>query len=141
MEGTIMAVDAVGSSTSSTNQTPQTAVVNQEDLFKILLTQLSYQDPLKPLDNAEFIAQLAQFTSLEQARQTNDNIESLLRMQSSNQSIGLLSRNVEVTTALSKEVGSVTTITFEEGTPRLTIKTADGRFINNISLSQVQIVK
>jgi flagellar basal-body rod modification protein FlgD len=136
-----MAIDAVGGSTESTTQSPQQAVVNQEDLFKILLTQLNYQDPLKPMDNAEFIAQLAQFTSLEQTRQTNENIESLLRMQSSNQSIGLLTRKVEVTTALATEVGQVTTITFEEGAPKLTIKTSDGRFINNISLSQVQIVE
>jgi len=136
-----MAIDAVGGSTSGTDQSMQQTVVNQEDLFKILLTQLNYQDPLKPMDNAEFIAQLAQFTSLEQTRQSNENIESLLRMQSSNQSIGLLTRTVEVTTALSTEVGQVTTITFAEGTPRLTIKTSDGRFINNISLSQVQIVR
>lgn len=136
-----MAIDAVGGAGSSTDQTVQQAVVNQEDLFKILLTQLNYQDPLKPMDNAEFIAQLAQFTSLEQSRQTNANIESLLRMQSSNQSIGLLTRTVEVTTATAKEVGQVTTITFEDGTPKLTIKTSDGRFIGNISLSQVQIIK
>jgi flagellar basal-body rod modification protein FlgD len=141
MEGTIMAVDAVGGSASSESSSVQKAVVNQEDLFKILLTQLNYQDPLKPMDNAEFIAQLAQFTSLEQTRQTNENIESLLRMQSSNQSIGLITRTVEVTTALATEVGQVTTITFDEGTPKLTIKTSDGRFINNISLSQVQIVR
>jgi flagellar basal-body rod modification protein FlgD len=62
-------------------------------------------------------------------------------MQSSNQSIGLLTRTVEVTTATSKEVGQVTTITFADGAPSLTIKTQDGRFINNISLSQVQIVR
>ena len=136
-----MAIDAVGGSTASSTQSAQQAVVNQEDLFKILLTQLNYQDPLKPMDNAEFIAQLAQFTSLEQTRQTNENIESLLRMQSSNQSIGLLTRKVEVTTALATEVGQVITITFEEGAPKLTIKTSDGRFINNISLSQVQIVE
>ena len=84
-----MAVDSIGSPASAT-QTSQQTTVNQEDLFKILLTQLSYQDPLKPMDNAEFIAQLAQFTSLEQTRQTNDNISSLLKMQASDQSIGLL---------------------------------------------------
>jgi hypothetical protein len=34
----------------------------------------------------------------------------------------------------------VTTITFAEGSPQLTIKTTDGRFINNVTLSQVQII-
>jgi flagellar basal-body rod modification protein FlgD len=136
-----MAIDAIGATTQTSGSSAQQAVVNQEDLFKILLTQLNYQDPLKPLDNAEFIAQLAQFTSLEQARQTNQNIETLLQMQSADQSVGLLTKNVEVTTATSREVGQVTTITFQDGSPQLTVKTQDGRFINNVALSQVQIIR
>ncbi len=135
-----MAVDSIGSPASAT-QTSQQTTVNQEDLFKILLTQLSYQDPLKPMDNAEFIAQLAQFTSLEQTRQTNDNISSLLKMQASDQSIGLLGKTVEIATATSSEVGEVTTITFDQGSPMLTVKTSDNRFLNAVSLSQVQIVR
>ena len=135
-----MAIDAIGASTQAPDNSLQQAVVSQEDLFKILLTQLNYQDPLKPMDNAEFIAQLAQFTSLEQARQTNDNIESLLRMQSTGQSVGLLTRTVQVATQTGTEVGQVTTITFTEGSPKLTVKTSDGRFINNVALSQVQII-
>jgi len=135
-----MAVDSIGG-TASASQTPQQAIVNQEDLFKILLTQLNYQDPLKPLDNAEFIAQLAQFTSLEQARQSNQNIESLLKIQAADQSIGLIGKTVELATATSREVGQVSTITFQEGSPLLTVRTSDGRFINGISLSQVQIVR
>ena len=135
-----MAIDAIGASTQAPDTSMQQAVVSQEDLFKILLTQLNYQDPLKPMDNAEFIAQLAQFTSLEQARQTNDNIESLLRMQSTGQSVGLLTRTVQVATQTGTEVGQVTTITFTEGSPKLTVKTSDGRFINNVALSQVQII-
>jgi flagellar basal-body rod modification protein FlgD len=137
----IMAIDAIGATTQTSSSPAQQAVVNQEDLFKILLTQLNYQDPLKPLDNAEFIAQLAQFTSLEQSRQTNENIETLLQMQSADQSVGLLTKTVEVTTASSREVGQVTTITFQDGSPQLTVKTQDGRFINNVALSQVQIIR
>jgi flagellar basal-body rod modification protein FlgD len=135
-----MAIDSVGT-TAAAQSTPQQAVVNQEDLFKILLTQLQFQDPLKPLDNAEFIAQLAQFTSLEQARQTNQNVESLLTVQAADQSIGLLTKTVEVQTASAREVGQVTAIAFDSGSPLLTIKTLDGRFLSNISLSQVQIVQ
>src|SRR5689334_2914736 len=135
-----MAVDAVGA-TATEQSTPQQATVNQEDLFKIMLTQLQYQDPLKPLDNAEFIAQLAQFTSLEQARQTNQNIETLLQMQSADQSIGLLTRTVEVQTASAREVGQVSAIAFSGGSPTLTVKTLDGRFLSGISLSQIQIVQ
>lgn len=133
-----MAIDSVGATSS---QTTSQATVNQEDLFKILLTQLQYQDPLKPLDNAEFVAQLAQFTSLEQSRQTNENIETLLQVQSTEQAIGLLSKTVEVQTASAREVGTVSAIAFQNGSPQLTVKTQDGRFLSGISLSQVQIVQ
>lgn len=136
-----MAIDSIGGATGAAGQVAQQAVVNQEDLFRILLTQLNYQDPLKPMDNAEFIAQLAQFTSLEQARQSNQNVEALLKMQAADQSIGLIGKTVEVATATAREVGEVTTIAFNEGSPQLTVRTSAGRFLNSIALSQVQIVR
>ncbi len=135
-----MATDSLGNSTAATQPLAQT-VVSQDDLFKILLTQLKYQDPLKPTDNAEFIAQLAQFTSLDQARQTNDNIQSLLQVQSANQSIGLIGKTVQVTTDSGNEVGQVTTVTFDQGTPVLTVTTTDAGALTGISLSQVNLVR
>ena len=78
-----MAVNLIGGVTSpnTSNLSLQTSGIDQEDFFRILVTQLSYQDPLKPIDNQEFIAQLAQFTSLDQARQHNERIDSLLAIQ------------------------------------------------------------
>jgi flagellar basal-body rod modification protein FlgD len=136
-----MPVESIGGPTASSAQAAQESVVSQEDLFRILLTQLNYQDPLKPADNAEFIAQLAQFTSLEQARQGTANVEALLKMQAADQSIGLIGKTVEVTTATSREVGQVTTVAFVEGSPLLTVRTTAGQFLSAISLSQVQIVR
>ena len=52
------------------NGTPAAAPrqqLNQEDFLKLLTTQLSNQDPLKPMDDTQFIAQMAQFSSLQQA--------------------------------------------------------------------------
>jgi flagellar basal-body rod modification protein FlgD len=134
-----MAIDSLGATASGADTLAQT--VNQNDLFKILLTQLKYQDPLKPTDNAEFIAQLAQFTSLDQARQTNENIQALLQMQSANQSVGLIGKTVEVISSTGNKVGQVTTISFNQGTPLLTIKMADTTELTNISLSQVQLIR
>ena len=135
-----MLVSAVGS-TSSASTTVSANGIGQEDFLKILLTQLSYQDPLKPMDNQEFIAQMAQFTTLEQTKQLNDRIDSLLSIESSNQSIGLIGKTVEINTSSGASVGTVTTITFSEGKPELTVKLANNAFLTGISPSQVTVVR
>ena len=136
-----MSVESIGAVLSMPETQTQQTSLGQQDLFDILLTQLTYQDPLKPLDNQEFIAQLAQFTSLEQSRQSNDNLESLLTMQTANQSIGLLGNTVQVQTDNGGQVGTVTTVLFERGVPKLTVQLSNGAFINNVSLSQISLVR
>jgi flagellar basal-body rod modification protein FlgD len=137
-----MAVEALGNiNTAVTNPVPQ-SVVSQNDFLKILLTQLQFQDPLKPLDNQDFIAQLAQFTNLEQTRELDDSVQTLLTIQSSSQSIGLIGKTVDVAGANGGTVtGNVTTVTFSSGQPKLTVKTTDGTFLTDIGLSQIALVR
>ena len=134
----IEAVGAVlGNETTAVEQTG----LGQEDFLEILLTQFTYQAPLKPLDNEEFVAQLAQFASLVQSRQTSENTNLLLRAETVAQAFRLLGRVVEVAVEGGSEVGRVNTITFDrEGTPRLTIETSSGQFLTDIGLSQVGII-
>src|SRR3954462_1947700 len=91
-----MAVDALGAVGTSTDTTPKNATVTQDAFLKILLTQLKFQDPLKPVDNQQFLAQLAQFSAIEINRQQSEKIDSLLQLNSSGQAIGLLGQQVEV---------------------------------------------
>lgn len=137
-----MAVEALGNiNTAATTTVPQ-SVVNQDDFLKILLTQLQFQDPLKPLDNQEFIAQLAQFTNLEQTRELDDNVSTLLSIQSISQSIGLIGKTVDVAAQDgSQSTGTVTTLGFNAGQPRLTVRTSNGAFITGVSLDQVSLVR
>ena len=61
-------------------EAPQGAALKtlgREDFLKLLATQLRYQDPLSPIGHAEFIAQLAQFSALEQMRNLNEGLEKL----------------------------------------------------------------
>lgn len=65
--------------------------LGKEDFLKLLVTQFKYQDPLNPMEDKEFIAQLAQFSSLEQQMSTNEKMESLLNLQSQQQMISAAS--------------------------------------------------
>lgn len=138
-----MAVNLIGGITSNANPSVslQARGIGQEDFFKILVTQLSYQDPMKPMDNQQFLAQIAQFTGLEQTRQMNDRIETLLSIQSVTQSIGLIGRTVEVFTQSGRVLGTVTTLNFESGQPFLTVRTAEGQSLVGLTLDQITVVR
>lgn len=53
---------------------------NFDTFLQILTTQLKNQNPLEPMDTNEFTNQLVQFSSVEQAVKTNENLEALLRI-------------------------------------------------------------
>lgn len=138
-----MAIDAIGGTFGSgagLTGTQQNGV-NQEQFVRLFLTQLSFQDPLKPADNREFLAQLAQFTNVEQTRILNDNIEGLLSVMSISQSLDLLGKSVEVTTDSGRQVGTVTTATLANGSPRLVVQLADGTSLQDVSPTRITLVR
>jgi flagellar basal-body rod modification protein FlgD len=136
-----MAVDSVGlAATAST--APKNATLGQEDFMKILLTQLQFQDPLKPMDNQEFMAQMAQFTSLEISRQQSDNTETLLAIQSASQALNLIGKEVEVQTDGVAQIGIVKAVAFQGGVPVMTVQQGiNGAFLTGVRLSQVSLVR
>ena len=60
--------------TGTTTKPKENDIVNQAEFMKLLIAQLQNQDPLNPLDSANFSAQLAQFSSLEQLTQINQKL-------------------------------------------------------------------
>lgn len=135
-----MPVEAIGSVQDATANVTQQAAIGQDDLFEILLTQLNYQDPLEPMDNQEFIAQLAQFTTLEQTREQNEKMDAILSMLSTNQAISILGKAVEAQLEETVEIGNVIAIDFEQGSPVVSIETTSGDIVNEIGLSQLQLI-
>ena len=89
--------------------------VNQADYMKLFMQELTYQDPLKPVDNREFMAQMAQFSSLQEARTTNASLSQLMSMTSANQSLMMLGKQVKLKG--SDEVGTVHQIRFPDNAP------------------------
>lgn len=137
-----MAVDAIGLTSSSTAAAAATPSISQDDFLQILLTQLRFQDPLKPMDDQQFVAQLAQFSALEISRQQSDKIDSLLTINSTDQAVGLLGKTVQTGANQGSQVGTVSAISFATGEPMLTV-TASGTGITltDVKLSDVTLVR
>lgn len=137
-----MPVDAIGGVLNPQDPTLNpNNTIQQQDFIRLFLSQLQFQDPLEPVDNREFLAQLAQFSSLEQSRQTSVNTEGLLNMGSASQALALLNRTVEVQSAGALVVGEVTAVQFTTSGPVLTVQTTGGQVLPEIRLSQVSLVK
>lgn len=131
-----MAIDAVSSSSGL-----QASGMGMQDFLKILLTQLTYQDPLKPVDNQQFMAQMAQFTALEQTQQLNEKIATLITNQAALQSVGLIGRTVDIQTDSGSVSGVVTSLSLAGDSPQLSITTSAGAVLSSVSLSQISAVR
>ena len=79
------------------SSTPSKKVLDKDAFLNLLVTQLQNQDPLNPTDSVEFTAQLAQFSSLEQLSNVNDNLEQMQNYQASinnSQAVSLIGKEI-----------------------------------------------
>jgi len=68
--GSVQVVETASSMTGAASST-----VDKDEFLTLLITQLQNQDPLEPLDNAEFVSQVTQFSSLEQLISIREAVE------------------------------------------------------------------
>ena len=80
-----MSVTGLENVSSGVNPTSSSGsnILGKDDFLNLLVTQLRHQDPLSPMESAEFTSQLAQFSSLEQMNNVNTNLELLQLYQAS----------------------------------------------------------
>lgn len=83
-------VDTVAGSTLG----PANRTLTQNDFLKLLVAQMSAQDPLNPQSNTDFAAQMAQFSALQTSQSTQGDISLLQASQQVQQANGLIGRNV-----------------------------------------------
>ena len=94
------AVDqAAGSAGAAAANEESNQAMGKDDFLKLLITQLNFQDPLSPMKNEDFVAQLAQFSSLEQLVAVNERLDGLAMAQmaqSSASAVNFIGKDVRV---------------------------------------------
>lgn len=95
-----MSISAVDTLNSNTNTaiSSNDSVMGKDDFMNLLVAQLQNQDPLNPMDSTAFTSQLAEFSSLEQLSNVNENLEYLQMYQSSinnAQAVSFIGKNID----------------------------------------------
>ncbi|MDR2500168.1 MAG: flagellar hook assembly protein FlgD [Treponema sp.] len=85
--------------------------LGKDDFLKILITQLSYQDPTAPMEDKEFIAQMAQFSTLDQMTSMADDFKRLTNLLAGNEAVAALGKSVELVEGETVVQGAVKAVT------------------------------
>jgi flagellar basal-body rod modification protein FlgD len=110
--------------------------LNQDDFLRLLTVQLQNQDPLKPMEEADFMGQMAQFASLEQTRELNKNFASFTQAQSLNSAQIYLGRKVTLTDPSGAAVsGLVSAVKLNGGIAQIVI---DGKTYATDTVTEIE---
>jgi flagellar basal-body rod modification protein FlgD len=82
------------STTPPAAQAADKPMLGKDDFLKLLVTQLQHQDPMNPVDDKDFMGQMAQFTSVEQLTNMATSIKLMNTASQSTQSIALIGKTV-----------------------------------------------
>ena len=96
--------------------------LGQDDFLKLLTVQMTSQDPLEPLKETDFIAQLAQFSTLQQTQNMTTDLAALHTDQQLLQANALLGRVVQLQQGTGSPVsGTVSAVQIQDGVPRIVV--------------------
>jgi flagellar basal-body rod modification protein FlgD len=93
---------------------PVQNTLGKDDFLKLLITQLSHQDPTQPLQDREFVAQMAQFSTLEQMTNMTGELSKVLGLLARSQAVNLLGKTVELAVGEGRTSGVVEAISGNE---------------------------
>lgn len=119
-----MTVTSATSSTYSNSQTTAPVAkktLGQDDFLKLLAKQFQSQDPMKPMEDTSFIAQMAQFTSLQQSSAMSKDMADMRTQQQLVTANSYLGHTVTVSANGESISGEVAGVEIKDGTPRLVI--------------------
>ena len=95
--------------------------LGKDDFLKLLMAQMTNQDPTSPMENTEFIAQMAQFTSLEQMTNMSNNFEKMAAMINSSEAQSMLGRTVQIDLGAEQSTTGVVEAATRGNTPQIQV--------------------
>jgi flagellar basal-body rod modification protein FlgD len=112
---------------TTTNQSNSGAILGKDDFLKLLVAQMKNQDPMQPTDNTQSIAQMAQFSSLEQMTNLVHSFDQLGQSMAVERGVSFIGKNVTYVAANgSTQQGVVQSVDLSGDEPTLTIDGATG---------------
>jgi flagellar basal-body rod modification protein FlgD len=140
-----MAVDSVGSSSSnqSSSSQLQQQTLNQSDFLKLMVTQMTNQDPTKPMDSTQMVAQMAQFSQVAATQELQQSFDTLASNLTGDQFVrasALVGREVLVPSKAGKlvdgQLGGAVNVGTSGTYVNVQIKDASGTVVRTIPLGQ-----
>lgn len=115
--------------------------LGKDEFLKLLLTELRYQDAQDPVKDKEFIAQMAQFSALEQTTNLVNAFEKMASKSNRTEALNILGTVVTATKSSTGEAitGLVQSIKYTDGEPELTLLREDGG-VHVVTLGEVNQV-
>jgi flagellar basal-body rod modification protein FlgD len=110
--------------------------MGKDQFLKLFVAQLQHQDPMNPMNDSEFMAQMASFSTLEQITNLTAANEALVAHQSNSSAVGLIGRTVSYVDENDQiHTGKVDKVTTAGGKPLLTVDGVDG--VDPATITQV----
>ena len=103
------ATDAARSSAAPPSNTTSKSGVDYNTFLQLLVAEMKNQDPTKPMDSTQYVAQLATFSQVEQSVQTNTKLDQIMQSSALSQADALIGRSI--TSADGKTTGTVASVT------------------------------
>jgi flagellar basal-body rod modification protein FlgD len=144
--------DYIAARMSATNTSKDTAIsdstndiLDKDDFLRLLMTELTNQDPLSPMDNKDFINQMTQFSTMEQMTNMASSLNNLEAGLSSmfqhsllNEGAALIGKQVAGMNSTGDKLieGIVEAVSWLEGNPQLQVRLADGS-LGSIQMNEI----
>ena len=117
--------DEYMASQNATKKDVNADYISKDTFLKLLVTQMQYQDPLDPMDNGEYLSQLAQFSALEQMTEVADKMENVHLV---GQLTNMIGKTVQWATTdsdgnVTVHEGTAKSVSISDGAPSLMVET------------------